>query len=186
MKSKFTITIIILLCSTALSWAQDSKSKLRFFNVGVGASGWGIPVYAGVEFPVGKKKELKNDLSMALGASYQSKSESYDWFGDKITWKHTIVGINASLHYYLDRLIDLDEDFDFYAGGGIGYYSWKTTLTETSGGFSGTYSGTGSGGIGFSYLVGGRYYLTDNLALHVHYGGNTILSSARAGVSFKF
>jgi outer membrane immunogenic protein len=121
-----------------------------------------------------------------LGASYQSKSESYTWYGDKVTWKHTIIGVSASFQYYFDRLIDLDDDFDLYVGLGLGYYLWKTTLKSSYSGFSGDYTGSGTGGIGISYVAGGRYYLNEKMALSLHYGGNTILSYARVGLSFRF
>lgn len=185
MKKAITITLVFLLCLTVKAQEQKEPPKLRYFNIGVGASSWGVPVYGSIEFPVGKK-DKPQDQTIALGASYQSKSETYTWFGDEVTWRHTIIGINASFHYYFDRLIDLDEDFDIYGGLGLGYYSWKTTLKETSNSFSGNYSGTGSGGIGISYIAGARYYLNKNISLNIHYGGNTILSSARIGISFRF
>ncbi|MGV3598198.1 MAG: outer membrane beta-barrel protein [Bacteroidota bacterium] len=186
MKIKMISTFMLCVFFAINCSAQGENEKHRYFNLGIGISNWGIPVYAGLEFPIGKKKEHGNDLSMAIGGSYQSKSESYSWFGDKLTWRHTIIGVNVSVHYYFDRMIELDDDFDLYAGGGFGVYSWKTTLTESSGGFSGSYSGSGTGGIGFSYVAGARYYLNKKVALNIHYGGNTILSSARVGVSFRF
>lgn len=180
MAKLITVIILTVLCVSTVK-AQDTISNSKFFNFGIGVSGWGIPVYGGVEFPVGKKNQ-----TIMLGASYQTNSESYGWLGNNITWRHTIIGIDGSFNYYFDDFLNLPPEFDSYAGIGLGYYFWRTKITESINGFNEPYTGTGSGGLGVSFLAGGRYYLKEKLALSVQFGGGTIMSSGRIGLSLKF
>lgn len=179
MKKKIVFTLFLSVFCLFTSIAQDSTTKYRFINFGIGASGWGVPLYLGMEFPIAK------DQTLSFDASYQTSSESYGWLGYNIVWRHTIIGINGSYNYYFNELIDLPEHFDSYAGVGLGYYFWRTRITETFNGFDEPYSGTGNGGIGISFILGGRYYFKDNWAVNVQLGGGTVLSSGRLGVSYR-
>lgn len=182
MKKAITITIFLLLC-LGIKAQDENKNKLpKFFNLGIGISNWGIPVYVGAEFPIGEKNQ-----TLSFDASYQTQTETYGlWFGNELKWRHTIIGISGAYNYYFDELVELDSKFDLYAGIGLGLYIWRTKLTDTYNGFNETYSGTGSGGVGIDFLAGVRYHLNNKLALNARFGGGSILSSGRFGLSLKF
>lgn len=172
------ISIICLGMTSTGLFAQGGPDQ-KFLNAGIGLSGWGVPVYMNYEFPIA------NDITMSLGGSFQSKSENY-FYGpsQKIGWRHTIIGLQAAGMYYFDNLIDLPSNFDLYAGLQLEYFIWNTKLVN--GNFPGAeYVGSGAGGLGFSGLVGGRYHVKPNkLSLNLQFGGGSVMSSARFGVSF--
>ncbi len=180
------IVLCILFASTSLvASAQETppSSGVRYFNVGVGTSSWGVPIYANLEFPL---KGTEN-ISMAVGGSYQAKSESYNYYWYNATWRHTIMGINVAGNYYADEVLGLPEQFDVYGGLQLDYYIWKTNLKDSDDGFNQSYSGSGLGGLGVSGIVGGRYHFgsSKRTSINVVLGGGTVLSSGKVGISVR-
>lgn len=161
--------------------SADTNTLSKLFNVGIGASSWGVPFYAGFESPL----EMEN-ATIAFGFSYQSRDETQElwWYLDDVTWRHTIIGIDGSWRYYVDEILGLPDNLDLYGGVGFGYWIWRTRIKTAYDGFDEAYSGTGSGGLGASYILGGRYFFKDKLALNAQFGGGTILSAGKIGLSF--
>lgn len=177
---------VLLLTSIITISAQDAESSSdpgRHLNFGIGASSWGVPIYANMEFPV----STTEPITLAVGGSYQSKSESYNYYYYNATWRHTIMGLSVAGNYYGDELIGLSDQFDLYAGLQLDYYIWKTTLKDSDDGFTESYSDSGLGGLGFSGIIGGRYHFgtSKRTSLNVVLGGGTVLSSGRIGLSVR-
>ncbi len=145
-------------------------------NAGFGFSGYGIPIYASVDFGVA------SNITVGGILSFQTNTERIRLFTDNVSWKHTIFGIGVRGDYHFNELLDLSDEWDFYGGLGLDYYSWETKLKEGS---TATYSGSGSGGFGISARVGGRYFFNDKLGINLEFGGGSVLSSGRVGVSLK-
>lgn len=159
---------------------EEKKERIQstpVLNIGVGFSGWGIPVYASCEFSAGK------NFNIGVGGSYQSSSESYTGSLYASRWTHTIIGLSVSGKYYVNDVLKIPSEFDLYGGAALGYYLWKTELVDSESNRSDVYSGPGSGGFGIGLLIGGRYYFSDNLALNVEVGGNTVMASGGIGLS---
>ena len=144
-------------------------------NAGFGFSGWGVPLYVGVDFPVHEAITIGGNLS------YQSKTESQSYFGYSVEWKHTIVGISGRGDYHFNELLDLPEEWDLYGGLSLGYWIWNTKYTDD---FDAEYSGIGSGGLGIYFQAGGRYFFSDNVAVNIEVGGGNIMAGGRIGVTF--
>ena len=151
-------------------------------NFGVGVSDWGIPIYMNLESPI----DIESS-TISVGFSYQFKNETerYYWYLSDVTWRHAIIGIDGSWNYYVDELLGLPDNLNLYGGVGFGYWIWRTKVHSAYNGFSDTYSGTGSGGLGVSYVLGGRYLFKDRLGLNVQFGGGTILSAGKIGLSLQ-
>ncbi|MEZ4798700.1 MAG: hypothetical protein R2809_02750 [Flavobacteriales bacterium] len=172
------IALIVLGISSNNLLAQGGPDQ-KFLNAGVGLSGWGVPIYANFEFPIA------NDFTLSVGGSYQSRVERYYYLpGQRIGWRHNILGLQIAGNYYFDNLIDLPSDFDLYAGIQAEYYVWRTRLVDNKYGTV-EYSGSGLGGAGISGLIGGRYHVKPGkLSLNLQLAGGTVMSAGRLGVSF--
>ncbi|MCB0713658.1 MAG: hypothetical protein KDD67_15120 [Ignavibacteriae bacterium] len=173
---KILIFIYSVMITGSSTLAQDATqlSHTRI-NVGVGMSGWGVPIYGSVEF------NASRDFNIGIGGSYQSIGESYNTASYRSSWQHTIIGFSGAGKYYFDRVLKIPSEYDLYAGATAGYYIWNTKTTSNSGEI---YSGSGAGGFGIGVIIGGRYYFNDNIAVHLELGGNSVIASGGAGITF--
>lgn len=168
-----SVAVVMLISQSALAQGGDYD----YFNVGIGVSGWGIPIYVGADFTVA------DNITVGGVLSAQRKTQRSGWSGNDIRWVHTIIGIGGNANYHF---LEPDDQFDIYAGATVGYYIWNTRLRESVPGFNGIYEGGGSGGVGVGLQVGGRVKLDNGIVLHGEFGGGTVLSSGRIGLSFPF
>jgi len=153
--------LICALSVASLSIAQDTgekvsveRSKLQF-NLGVGYSTWGLPVYVGLDY------WITEEITFGLEAAARLHIfPSYANFGGSVNG-----------NYHFARLLGLPDEIDLYAGVSAGpYYS--------------TYSGWSKHfRFGLSGQIGGRYYFKDNMALMLEAGGGT-LSGGKVGLTF--
>ena len=143
-------------------------------NAGFGFSGYGLPLYVSVDIGVA------NNITVGGGVSFQTNTESINLGVENFRWRHTIFGVSARGDYHFNELMDLPQPWDVYAGLSLEYYSWTTKLKEGTGG---TYTGSGSGGLGLSARVGVRYFFKENLGINLEFGGGSVLSSGRIGIT---
>lgn len=176
MKKNILLALLIFslfsLTPDAQAQFNPYSSSLKIFNAGVGISSWGIPIYASVEFPV------VDNITVGAGLSYQSDSERFGNF----KWSHKIFGISVIGNYHFNEVLDIPDQFDVYGGLSLGYWNWSTKSNEANI----NYGGSGNGGIGVGLQVGGRYLFTDNVGINLEFGGGSVLSAGRAGVSILF
>jgi hypothetical protein len=175
MKTKKNFAIIAisgLISTSSLAQYNPYSDGSGLLSVGVGFSGWGIPVFARYEHPVA------DNITVGGTVSFQSKGETYASY----KWKHTITGLNARGSYHFNELLNAPDEWDFYAGASLGYFIWNTKYDE-----SGTiydYTGSGSGGFGIGGHAGARYFVKENLAVTLELGGGSVLSGGSLGVTF--
>ncbi|UZR94230.1 hypothetical protein [Chondrinema litorale] len=177
-KSLF-IGLVLFIAFTLSNNAQaqynpyDNGSNI--VTIGVGASGWGVPIYASLEIPVA------DNITAGGILSYQSYSNRYSTF----KYRHTIFGIGVLGNYHFNELLQISDEWDVYAGLTLGYYIWNSKYDGS--GSSVDYSGPESSGIGLGAQLGGRYFFKDNLAVNVEVGGGyTALSNGKVGLSIFF
>ena len=162
--------------STSLSAQPDS----RYFNVGLGLSNWGVPVFGTIEIPL----KFQNQR-VIVGGSFRTKRESFSYLGSSSAWRHTIVGIEGGWSCYFDDLADLPSEFDVYGGLRLGYYFWSTRLTDNIDGFNDSYTGL-TDGLGLRGVIGGRYHYKSDKSLFLELGGGNVTAGGRFGLSFSF
>ncbi len=152
---------------TIISYAQSALPKgQNQLNVGVGFSGWGIPVYLGFDHSIG------NDFTLGLELSYRGYRENYK--GND--YKHSITGFSGNANYHFNRVLNIPSNFDFYAGLNLGFYVWSSPTT---------YDGTRSSGLGLGAQIGGRYSLSKSASLNLEFGGGNAFSGGKFGLTFK-
>ena len=172
MKSLKTL-FFALFIGGACATASAQGGAFDYINAGIGVSGWGSPIYVGVD------KTVADKITVGGVLSAQRKTERWGLLGTNYRRVHTVIGIGANANYHF---LEPTDEFDVYAGATLGYYIWNTRSTEAG---VATNSGDGLGGVGVGLQVGGRYDL-DKVIIHAEVGGGTVFSSARVGVSFPF
>ena len=136
-------------------------------NAGIGVSGWGVPVYVGADYFV------DNDISIGAEVSYQTFNETI--FVQK--YKSSILGIGVNGNYHFRRVLKLPNEWDLYAGIGIGYYIWSFDNVN--------YAGSNTSGTGFGGQIGARYFINNKFAINAELGGASTTSGARIGITYK-
>jgi len=139
-------------------------------NVGIGFSGWGIPIYAGVDFGVAE--------NFTVGGKVSYRSYEENWFG--YGWQHTIFTIAANGNYHFNEILEIPSKYDLYAGLSLGYSVWSTDYEGA--GANPDYDGPNDSDIFLVGQVGGRYFFSDKIAAHVEFGGGTV-AGAEAGIT---
>lgn len=167
---KKLIILASLLCIANYASAQYALSKGEAqFNAGLGFSSWGLPVYAG--FDVG----VHPDISVGGEFSYRSYRER--WQGDR--YNRSIFGIAGNGNYHFNTLLNIPEEWDFYAGLSLGFYVWSDPDNDN-------YDGDNSSGLGLGAQIGGRYYFSDRFGINLELGGGpNAFGGGKFGISLK-
>ncbi|CAN1574486.1 Outer membrane protein beta-barrel domain containing protein [Flavobacteriaceae bacterium] len=134
-------------------------------NAGVGTSGWGIPVYFGLDYGIAK------DFTLGGQISFQSD----DYNDNNKNYNSSAVGISGNGNYHFNSLLNIPSKFDFYAGASLTYYIWNYDNNNHPDNTS----------LGLGLQVGGRYFFSNNFGVNLELGGNTGTSGAKVGVTFK-
>ena len=134
------------------------------------------PISASLEVGVADNILEKGVIGVGGYLGYSSHKYDYSYGGYTEAWKYSniVIGARGNFHYPLVNKLDT------YTGLMLGYdvvsAKWVGTGTET------THSS--SGGIVWSWFIGGRYYFSDNFAamLELGYG----IAYLNIGVALKF
>lgn len=166
MKKITLIALILTFCHGAIK-AQNplpiGKSQL---NLGVGLSGWGVPIYLGFDYGVHK------DITLGGEVSFRSFREN--WKNNN--YQHNVLGFSGNGNYHFNNVLNMNKKWDFYAGLNIGFYVWSSPND---------YKGSNSSGLGLGAQIGGRYYLSNKVGLNLEFGGGNAFSGGKFGVTFK-
>ena len=143
-------------------------------NGGFGFTGWGIPVYLGLDFGVAPQITVGGELF------YRT---------DKIAGvRYNNFGVLANGNYHFDKLFRLPSQVDVYAGVSLGFYSWDNDYS----GYNRHWVSDYDSGLGLRVQTGGRYFFTDNFGVNAELflennAGNSITSGGfKAGVTYQF
>jgi outer membrane immunogenic protein len=139
-------------------------------NAGLGLSGWGVPVYFGLDYGIAK------DFTLGGQISFQTDNDYYS--NNIYKYNSTAIGLGANGNYHFNRILDIPSKFDFYAGASLTYYIWNYDNYNN-------YPHPDNTTVGLGLQVGGRYFFTDKFGLNLELGGNTGTSGAKFGVTFK-
>ncbi|CEN45687.1 Uncharacterised protein [Capnocytophaga canimorsus] len=143
---------------TSLAFGQRVEKGETQLNAGFGfnSGGFGLPVYAGVDYGI------HNDVTLGAVASYVS----YKVIDTRATWMS--VGVNVNYHF--NTLLNIPNNWDVYAGGTLAYNQFSEILS----------------GVGFWGQLGARYYFTNRFGINLEFGGGDITTGGKIGISYKF
>jgi Outer membrane protein beta-barrel domain len=167
MKKSFAILFLSLITAFAVNSQSPIGNKGHQFNAGIGLSGWGIPLYAGLDFGI------QNDITLGIEASFRSYNQNYT--GSAYT--SSIFGLLFNGNYHFNRILEIPDSWDLYAGLNLGYFLWST---------SHDYPGSSASGFGLGAQFGGRYFLTKNFGLNLEVGGSSAFSGGKFGITYVF
>jgi outer membrane immunogenic protein len=164
---KKIVILFVMIAFTAYVQGQGSlpvgKSQL---NLGVGLSGWGVPVYAGFDYGVHQ--------DITLGAEFSWRSYRENW--KKNYYNHSIIGISGNANYHFNRVLSIPQNFDFYAGLNLGFFIWSSPHS---------YAGNYRSGLGLGGQIGGRYYFTERFGINLEFGGGNAFYGGKFGITLK-
>ncbi len=161
-------SLIIVALFAQVGYAQAPlKIGGNQLNVGVGISGWGVPVYIG--FDHGFKKDI------TLGGEFSFRSHNNDY--DKNRYRHSIFSLSANGNYHFNTILEIPRQWDLYAGLNIGFYAWRSPSD---------YRGRNNSGVGVGLQVGGRYFFNEHFGVNLEFGGATVTSGGKFGITYLF
>ena len=153
---KKLVLLLAFVAGFQMMYAQSPIGKGgKNINFGTGFSTYGLPVYFGMDWGVHK------DITVGFNASYRFNGNGSD-----------PLGIYANGNYHFNTILNIPQQWDFYAGLNLGFVTWL---------------GDGDGDhspIGLDIAVGGRYYWSD-WGINLEFGGGSGFSGGRIGLSKK-
>lgn len=165
MKKQLLLLVFILVSGWAFSQNPFPKGRNQL-NIGVGLSSWGVPIYFGIDHGVGSDFSIGGELSFR---DYDEK-----WSGYR--YSHSITGISGNANYHFNRILELNSDWDIYAGVNLGFYIWSSPDE---------YRGNHSSDLGLGAQIGMRYYLSRKVGLNLEFGSGNAFSGGKIGVTIK-
>ena len=134
------------------------------FNAGFGTSGWGTPVYAGLDYGIA------TDITIGAEGSYRSYNQT--------GFKSSIIGLQVNGNYHFNKILSIPSKWGFYAGASANYYIWNTDsayqlLAEDS-------------GFGIGFQVGGRYFFSEKFGINLEGGSGNSTTGGKLGITYKF
>jgi len=185
MKKFLFLAGLFMAAATASAQADLGKGNLQL-NAGTGISGWGIPVYVGLDYGVTDEITVGGELSYRYDTSSYAIRANFGRFGeyrsDKITYRHHTFGVFTNGNYHFNRLLRLPRQLDLYAGASLGFFFGSVTSSE------GNIKYTGDDYSGFSAALqtGARYFFTDNFGVNLELSGGVLTSGLKAGITYRF
>ena len=160
-----TTSIFVLSISNVFGQSPLPLGKTQL-NLGVGLSGWGIPVYLGFDYSVHK------DITLGGEFSYRSYNENWK----SRYYRHNVMGFSGNGNYHFNSLLKIPQNWDFYAGLNLGFYIWSSPTT---------YDGSHNSGLGLGAQIGGRYYFNSKVGVNLELGGGNAFSGGKFGLTIK-
>ena len=155
--------ILVANHTNAQSPLPKGKTQL---NAGLGFSDFGVPFYVGIDHAVGR--------DFTLGGEFSYRGYKENWRGN--SYKHRIAGLAMNGNYHFNRIMNINPDWDFYAGLNIGFFFWDSPEP---------YNGTYASGLGLGAQVGGRYYFSRSAGVNLEFGSGNAFSGGKIGFTFK-
>ncbi len=165
MKKQILVFILVVATSVAFSQGPVSKGESQI-NLGIGLSSWGIPIYLGFDHGV------HPDITLGAEASYSSYDDN--WNNDR--YNHSVIGFQGNANYHFNRILEIPNPWDFYAGLHLGFYSWNSPRD---------YEGSHTSGVGLGAQIGGRYYFSNSMGVNLEFGGGNAFSGGKFGITIK-
>ncbi len=151
----------------------DNKTGTTLLSVGLGATGWGVPLY------VQGERFLYKELTAGVESSLRFNSEVVA--GN--TYRHSMISIGGLCNYYFDHLAELPAFVDLYAGASAGFVH---VSSSTSAAGAPSYSGKRDSGLYLGLHAGGRYYFSNQWAALLELEFGTMLGGMKVGATYRF
>ena len=165
MKKLLLLSGFVLIAGFAFSQNPIPVGKSQL-NLGVGISGWGVPVYIGIDYGVHK--------NITIGGEVSFSSYNENWKNNR--YHHNITGISGNANYHFNNALEISKKWDLYAGLNLGFYVWTSPDN---------YDGNNNSGLGLGAQIGTRYYVSNKVGLNLEFGGGNAFTGGKFGVTIK-
>lgn len=165
MKKLLFLSSFVLIAGLVFSQNPLPVGKTQL-NLGVGLSGWGVPIYIGFDHGIHR------DFTLGAEASFRSYNEN--WKNNR--YRHNITGISGNANYHFNNALEMSKVWDLYAGVNLGFFVWNSPDN---------YDGNHSSGLGLGAQIGTRYYVSNKVGLNLEFGGGNAFSGGKFGVTIK-
>jgi hypothetical protein len=183
---KFILTLAVAVIALTQMFAQESTFSKgdKVLNLGIG---FGSGFYSGTyystsvppisaSFEVGVKDGVIEKGTIGVGGYVAYASHKWEYSGWGYKYNDLIIGARGTFHYPLvDKL-------DTYTGLVLGFNI--STSKEYGNAIPGYDYNATSGGLVYAWIVGGRYYFSDNVAGMLELGVGIVYLNL--GVALKF
>jgi len=155
---KKLIILFLLLSLSTYSFSQNGEAPLRKgskqINFGLGLDSSGLPLYGQMDFAVSNDITVSPMVGLTLGG--EDSFISFAGYGS----------------YHFNRLLNIPQNWDFYAGVNLGF---RLCLSNN----------TGTSPLIFGMQTGGRYYWNDHWGVQLELGWGVSHYIGRFGLSYK-
>jgi len=166
MKKLFLAIAFLLFFGVSFSQSALPKGRAQL-NAGVGFSSHGIPLYIGFDYAVHR--------DVTIGAEFSFRAYNEDHKDHE--YHHNVLGFTGNANYHFNTILNIPQNWDFYAGLNLGFYVWNSPDD---------YDGDHVSGLGLGAQIGGRYYFSDSFGLNLEFVAGNAYSGGKFGVSFRF
>ncbi|NME69891.1 hypothetical protein [Flammeovirga aprica] len=172
----FSIVLLITVLFSLESTAQNTKRRTSsnysngskfYLNTGVGVNTRGVPFYIGLDY-----NGVHPDIS--IGGSFGI--HNYKHYHKNHYRGHRAWNLSFNGNYHFNRIMNIPNNFDFYAGANIGLYSYSDRHDYPIDNWS---------YIRMGLQIGGRWFINDTIGLNLQFGGGTQYSGANFGLTFR-
>ncbi len=163
MKKLIILSIAFFTFSQLYAQFPLSKGQSQF-NVGLGLSSKGIPIYAGFDVGLNKSFTLGGEVGI------RSFNDNYN----NVAYKQNVISVSANANYHFNELLEMSSTWDLYAGLSLGFNIWNTSNNNPS---------TGTSGLGLAAQIGTRFKITKKLSLNLEFGGSNLFSGGKVGIT---
>lgn len=186
---KKILFLLLVLCSGSLR-AQEFAVDQNVLGAGIGFGGsFGSYNYSSQTPALSLNYErgiwpIDGPGVISLGGYLGFKSYKYEQqfnpFYYKYKWNYTVIGLRSAYHY---TGLEVDK-LDVYGGLMLSYNILKYKYTTNNNFNPEFYNKSYGSTVGLTLYVGGRYYLTDNIAAFMELGYG--VSYLTLGAAFRF
>lgn len=117
------------------------------------------------------------DITLGLEARFGTNDYGYGAYDYRGNW----FGIGVNGNYHFNRLLDIPNKYDVYAGVTVGFNSFSYDNDNWPG-----WADPHDSGAGVSAQVGARYYFTDHFGLNAEANAGSLFNGGKIGISYKF
>lgn len=114
---------------------------------------------------------ITDNITIGAEVSYQAY-KIYDI-------KSTILGLQANANYHFNKVLNIPNKWDCYAGLSVNYYNWTIKDADTN------TSLVDDTPFGVAGQVGGRYFFNEKIAVNFELGGGNATSGGKIGITYK-
>lgn len=186
-KSLWAVLLAGTFCAVSpTAFGQDKGfapgKGLRQINFGFELDGYGLPVYAGMDFGVGEM------ITIGPRLVYETKADTYTLNGNKYSTRNSVFIPSFRGDYHFSGHIEgLPKELDFYGGLSLGVVTYRGTSKYTNRNGDVFTQDTNTYQDARLWIqLGTRYYFSQNWGVQLEFATLSNNGNGSIGLTYKF